>query len=83
MENHKRPLARAGRLWFWGVRLWFSGGDSFGLFEGGWFCPLSFTVWGWLGCVVVEGGVGVGGASLPEKSWGFLLRGAGSDFSVC
>ena len=64
MENHKRPSLRRRRLWFWGVRLWFSRGYRFGLFEGGWFCPLSLAVWWWLGCGWVEGGVGVGAASL-------------------
>ena len=84
MENHKRPSLQRGRLWFWGVRLWFLGCYSFGLFEGGWFCPLSLAVWGWLGCVGVEGGVGVGGASLSGGVLGaFLLRGAGWDFSAC
>ena len=48
----------------------FLGGYSFGLFESGWFCPLSLAAWGWLGCVGVEGGVGVGGASLSSGSVG-------------
>ena len=44
----------------------------------------SLAVWGWLGCVWVEGGVGVGGASLSGGVLGaILLRGAGWDFSAC
>ena len=40
------------------------------------FAPLSLAVWGWLGCVGVEGGVGVGVASLSGGVLGaFLLRG--------
>ena len=66
----------------------FLGGYSFGLFEGGWFCPLSLLLcgggWGVCVCVCVcvcvgvEGGVGVVGASLSGGVLGaFLLRGAG------
>ena len=44
---------------------------------------LSLVVWGWLGCVGVEGWGG-GGASLSVGVLGaFLLRGVGWDFSAC
>ena len=78
MENHKHPSLERGRLWFWGVHLWFSGGVIVlvNLREVG--LALSLAVWGWLGCGWVEGGVGVGGASLSRGVLGaFLLRGAG------
>ena len=52
--------------------------------EVGFALSLSLAVWWWLGCGWVEGGVGVGGASLSRGVLGaFLLRGAGWDFSAC
>ena len=73
-------------LWFWAQnrkrRLWKTinaplcegGVYGFGVcvyvFEGGWFCPLSHAVWGWLGCVWVEGGWGCVVLPFPGESWG-------------
>ena len=59
------PLAK-GRLWSWGVGLWFPGGGSVNvcLLGGGW--PL----WCWVGVVVVKVGWGWVALFFQGQSWG-------------
>ena len=62
----------------------FLGGYSFGLFEGGWLCPLSRcggVVGVWVGCGV---GVGVGWVVLPfpGEFWGLSFRGEQDGISL-
>ena len=46
----------------------FLGGNGFGLFEGGWFCPLSLLLCG--------GGWGVWGLRVGGGGWCFPFRGS-------
>ena len=70
METINAPLCEGGVYGFGVCVYGFLGGNGFGLFEGGWFCPLSHAVWVWLGCVWVEGGWGWVVLPFPGESWG-------------